>query len=81
MLTCQQLADEVSRFLEGELSMSEWAQIRVHLMMCDACRTYMHQMKTTRGALQLLDDEPAPADDVAAGLMQVYQKWMVESSS
>jgi len=58
MLTCQQLTELVTDYLEGRLSFLERARFQMHLGMCRNCRTYLRQMKTT---VRVLGKLPAEA--------------------
>lgn len=62
MLTCQQLTEIVTEYLEGRMSFWRRAQFQMHLGMCKHCRAYIHQMKTTVRTLGSLPQEQMPAD-------------------
>lgn len=62
MLTCQQLTELVTEYLEGRMSLWRRAQVQMHLGMCKHCRAYLHQMKTTVRTLGCLPQEQMPAD-------------------
>jgi len=62
MLTCQQLTEIVSEYLEGRMSFWRRAQFQMHLGMCKHCRAYIHQVKTTVRTLGSLPQETIPAD-------------------
>lgn len=62
MLTCQELTELVTEYLEGRMSLWRRAQFQMHLGMCKHCRAYIHQMKTTIRTLGSLPQEQMPAD-------------------
>ncbi len=69
MLTCQQLTELVTDYLEGRLSFMERVSFQMHLGMCGHCREYLRQMKMTVRTLGKLPAEPIPAgarDDLLA---------------
>jgi len=55
MLTCRQLTELVTEYLEGRMSLWRRLQVQMHLGMCRHCRAYLRQMKTTVRALGRLD--------------------------
>lgn len=46
-LTCQELVERVTDYLEGTLSSAERARFEGHLAQCSHCPTYLDQMRTT----------------------------------
>jgi len=62
MLTCQQLTELVTEYLEGRMSFWRGAQFQLHLGMCRHCRAYIHQMRTTIRTLGSLPQESVPPD-------------------
>lgn len=62
MLTCQQLTELVTEYLEGRMSFWRRTQFQMHLGMCKHCRAYIRQMKTTVATLGQLPQEPVPPD-------------------
>jgi len=71
MLTCHQLTELVTEYLEGRMSLWRRLQVQMHLGMCRHCRAYLHQMKTTVGALGRLPQEQMPAD-IKAELLERF---------
>lgn len=47
MLTCRDLAERATDYLEGDLSLWHRLRVRVHLNMCARCRAYLGQMRKT----------------------------------
>lgn len=50
-LTCQQVVELVSDYLEGNLGWRERRRVRKHLAACDGCDAYVAQMRETLDAL------------------------------
>lgn len=57
--TCREVHRLTSEGLDRELSMVERARIRIHLLVCTACRNFTDQMRLIRQAMRQLtpDDE------------------------
>lgn len=59
MLTCREVTEMASAYLDRELSWPKKAQFRLHLMMCRHCRQYVDQLAKT---VTLLQHPPAAPD-------------------
>lgn len=73
-LTCQELIEIVSDYLEGELPQREREHFDAHLEVCEGCRRYLDQMRTTLrvvGTLSEADLDPAAKDQ----LLQLFREW------
>jgi anti-sigma factor RsiW len=46
-LTCQELVELVTDYLEDELPPAERARFDAHVRACGHCRSYLNQMRTT----------------------------------
>ncbi len=46
-LSCQELVELITDYLEGALPDDERARFEDHLGRCDGCGTYLEQMRTT----------------------------------
>lgn len=44
MLNCKEASQIISQSLDRPLSFSERLQLKVHLLMCDACRQFKRQL-------------------------------------
>lgn len=62
MLTCQQLSELITDYVEGRMPFWQRVQLQMHLGMCRHCRAYLHQMKTTQKTLGKLPQESIPED-------------------
>ncbi|HEY0842905.1 zf-HC2 domain-containing protein [Methylotenera sp.] len=52
MMTCKQASKLISQSLDRPLSWSELMQLKLHLMICDACSRFKKQLNLLRVAMQ-----------------------------
>jgi anti-sigma factor RsiW len=73
-LTCQEMVELVTDYLEGALSPSDHARFERHIAGCEHCTTYLQQMRITIRTLGRLPREtmPAPARDA---LLTAFREW------
>lgn len=62
MLSCRDVTERASDFVDGTLPWPERLHMRLHLMMCRFCRAYVRQMALVARTLRRLPPEPPPAD-------------------
>lgn len=62
MLTCKEVNDLVTAYLEKRMPLGQRFQFRMHIAMCKHCREYLRQMRTTLKLTGALPDEPIPPD-------------------
>jgi len=74
MLTCRELTELVTDYLEDRLSFMDRLRFRMHVGMCRHCRAYLDQMKQTIRALVHLPAEEIPSD-IRDELLQRFRKW------
>jgi predicted anti-sigma-YlaC factor YlaD len=74
MLSCQQLTELVTDYLEGRMSLGKRLSFRLHLMMCSRCRAYLRQMKETIRVLGHLPEATMPAD-VEEQMRRLFRNW------
>ena len=73
-LTCQQLVELVSDYLENALPPTDRARFEAHLGFCPGCETYLEQMRlTVRSLGRLTEDtiEPGARDQ----LLEIFRQW------
>jgi anti-sigma factor RsiW len=73
-LSCQELVELVTDYLEGTLPPTTRARFEAHLSVCDGCARYLEQIRLTIAAVGRLTEEtiePAARDD----LMQLFRNW------
>ncbi|MEO8241440.1 MAG: zf-HC2 domain-containing protein [bacterium] len=64
MLSCKEVAARASALIDGELTLWERAQMRLHLTICKGCSAFIAQMRVTR-ALTSIPVAPVAADNDA----------------
>ncbi len=74
MLSCKQITELVTEYLEGRMGFADRMRFQMHLGMCKHCRAYLRQMKATIETLGRLPDEPIP-DDVRDELRKRFAGW------
>jgi anti-sigma factor RsiW len=73
-LTCKELVEIVTDYLEGALPASERERFDAHLRTCDGCTTYLEQMRATIRVMGTLSEDgldPAARDR----LLQIFRDW------
>jgi anti-sigma factor RsiW len=73
-LTCIELVELVTDYLEGNLDADERARVERHLAGCDACTAYIDQMRVTIAVVGRVDVDDIP-DAMKAELMHAFRDW------
>lgn len=73
-LTCQELVELVTEYLEGSLPAAQRARFEAHLAECPYCRIYLEQMRATIGLLGRLTEETIPPA-AKQELLQLFRNW------
>ena len=68
-MTCKELVDLITEYLEGALSVSDRLRFEQHLDRCSPCRVYLEQIRQTIRAVGRLSEESIPDD--AKTLLQI----------
>lgn len=78
MLTCKQITELVTDYVEGALPLRDRLRFQLHLGMCRHCRAYLRQMKLTAKALRHL---PAPElpPELEQELLRRFESWKPRS--
>ena len=73
-LTCRELVERVTDYLEGALTLGERRRFEHHLDGCSVCPRYVEQLRTTVRVLGRLreDDVPEPA---RGALLDAFRAW------
>jgi predicted anti-sigma-YlaC factor YlaD len=66
MLSCKDLVDHSSDYLDGQLRLRERISLRTHLAMCSHCRRFMRQLRLSQAVLCQLPDQAIPELDALA---------------
>ena len=73
-LSCQELVELVTDYLEGALPAEEHERIDRHLEICQGCRVYVEQMRQTielTGRLTVADVSP----EAELVLLEAFRAW------
>jgi predicted anti-sigma-YlaC factor YlaD len=78
-LTCQELVELVTDYLEGSMSAAERARFDEHLAVCTGCRNYLDQMRKTIRALGQLSEQNISAQ-ARDDLLNVFRGWKAKDT-
>ena len=70
MLSCKDICEKSTEHLEGSLSLVTRLQLRLHLLICSACRRFYRQFKLTIGTASQLGEIDQPTDDEINDLLE-----------
>jgi anti-sigma factor RsiW len=73
-MTCREVVELVTDYLEGTLSPADRARFEDHIAGCDGCTAYLAQLRTTNRALVALSEESLP-EPLKADLMKAFRDW------
>ena len=73
-LTCQELVETVTAYLEGLLGAVERSIFEAHLAVCEGCHTYLEQMRRTITAVGTLSEESLSMSD-REYLLDLFRTW------
>lgn len=76
-VTCAQVVELVTAYLENRLSPDEAERVEEHLAFCDGCSTYVAQMHATIAAAGTLRADDLPAD-LQDRLVEAFRAWRRE---
>lgn len=73
-LTCRELVELVTDYLEGALPPRERIRFEAHLALCPGCITYLDQMRTTVALVGKLAEQEIPPDAERA-FLAAFREW------
>ncbi len=73
-LTCRQMVELVTDYLEGRMPAGERDRFEAHLAECDGCQAYVEQMRVLVGELGGLP-EAELAPPVEEELLAAFRDW------
>jgi len=73
-LTCKELVELVTDYLEGALSSDDKERFETHLAACDGCAAYLQQMRKTIQTIGNLG-ESLPSHQAKENLLRVFKNW------
>jgi anti-sigma factor RsiW len=76
-LTCKELVELVTDYLEDKLPPPERERFEQHLARCKGCQIHLEQMRQTISLVGKLTEENI-APQTRAELLQLFQNWKTE---
>lgn len=73
MLTCRQMTDLVTEYIEGTMPLAQRLRFQLHVGLCRRCRRYLSQMRMTIRSLRLL--RPAVIPEPPVELLRRFRAW------
>lgn len=73
-LTCRELVELVTEYLEGTLSATERVRFDAHLETCSHCRRYVEQMRLTIRATGALSEKQV-SPEARDALLHAFRGW------
>jgi predicted anti-sigma-YlaC factor YlaD len=74
VLTCQELVELVTDYLEGTLGAEDRARFEEHLTLCEGCTNYVQQMRQTIQMVGRLSEESI-APPVRDEMLALFRNW------
>ena len=71
-LSCQEVFEVVTDYLEGRLSPEEVAIFEAHLAICDGCQWYVDQMRITVDTVGRIEDADVP-DELRSTVLAAFR--------
>jgi hypothetical protein len=73
-ITCRELIELVTDYLEERLPLADRTRFELHLVFCEHCRRYLQQMRQVLAATGKLTEETAPPAARDA-LLRAFRTW------
>lgn len=73
-LTCVEIVELVTDYLEERLPVEETERFELHLVFCDGCQNYLEQIRETIAATGRLRTEDMPAE-LQERLLEAFLGW------
>jgi anti-sigma factor RsiW len=73
-LSCRDLVELVTDYLEGKLSYDDRSRLEQHLCFCDSCVRYIEQMRQMLRATGRITEESLEPE-AQEKLLDVFRKW------
>ncbi|MDP9328350.1 MAG: zf-HC2 domain-containing protein [Actinomycetota bacterium] len=73
-LTCRDVVELVTDYLEGTMPAADRARFEEHLMGCEGCGFYLDQVRTTIRVTGSIDEDSIPADQLEI-LTRAFRTW------
>ncbi len=73
-MTCQELVELVTDYLEGTLSVHDRERFEAHLLDCDECPIYLEQIRVTIRTVGVLTEQRM-SQTAKADLLRLFSAW------
>ena len=73
-VTCRQVVDLVTEYLEGGLEADERLAFERHVAVCPPCRGYLGQLRVIVRGARTLDEEDVP-EHLRENLLDAFRDW------
>jgi anti-sigma factor RsiW len=73
-LTCHEVIDLLSNYVEDALSPDERRRVDEHLALCDGCETYLEQIRETIRLSGMVTEEQVGEEERMA-LLAAFREW------
>lgn len=73
-LTCHQVVEIISDYLEDVLSLEDRHRVEEHLAICEGCTTYLEQMRETIRLTGMIPEEQIP-EEQKQRLLGAFRDW------
>ncbi|MBI3648093.1 MAG: zf-HC2 domain-containing protein [Actinobacteria bacterium] len=73
-LTCREVVEIVTDYLEGAMTSMERARFEEHLSACDGCANYLRQMRETIRLTGMLEEDQIPQEQKRE-LLMAFRGW------
>jgi anti-sigma factor RsiW len=73
-MTCREVVELMTDYLDGTLSAADRGRFEGHMTGCDGCRAYLAQLRTARRLMGKVAEEPVP-EPLKAELMNAFRNW------
>ncbi len=73
-MTCREVVELMTEYLEGSLSGADRARFEQHISGCDGCTAYLAQLRMARMLMGRSAIEPVP-EPMKAELINAFRSW------
>ena len=73
-ITCREVVELVTDYIESALNADETALFEQHLNFCDGCLTYVDQLRVTIDAVGRIDEQDVPPE-ARERLLTAFRDW------
>jgi hypothetical protein len=74
MLSCKDVTEKASDYLDKEMSLMQKLQFKLHLFMCHSCRRFVKQFKVTIGTVGRLEPEQVSDEAIDKQVKTIMKK-------